>query len=263
MEHFSVNAALLIRMLCTAIVVIGVSWSVGAFGPIIGGALAGLPMVMGPAFFFLVRQAPVDFVSLTATYTLISLAATQAFVLAYLFASRRHRPLASLAIAFGAWVITAALCRMLPPYLWLGVALFVVVTWGAIRVSRPFVDRTAGTGGKAGWPLLLLRGALAGVMVASITTASGWLGASSAGILLAFPIGYTVIATTIHERYGSASVIATLHAALLGGCSLAVFCFCVAVFVQHMEPMVGLLLATVASMLTTTALVLRTRLRRG
>ena len=263
MDQFAVNAALLIRMVCTGMVVIGVSWSVGAFGPIVGGALAGLPMVMGPAFFFLVQQAPVTFVSLTATYTLISLTATQAFVLAYLLASRTHRPLASLALAFCAWAVVAVVCRMLPPLLWLGSVLFVLATALAIRVSRPLVEPTARTGGKAGWPTLLLRGALAGVMVASITTASGWLGASSAGILLAFPIGYTVIATTIHEKYGSASVIATLHAALLGGCSLAVFCFSLAMLVLHFPPMIALLLATGASMATTTALVLRSRFKRA
>jgi len=254
------NAALLIRMICTGAVVVGVSWAVGVFGPIVGGALAGLPMVMAPAFLFLVQSSPVEFVSLTATYTLISLAAIQAFVLSYLLASRRLSPWASLGVALCAWVVTAALCRILPPSLWLGCLLFAATTAGAIRVSRPYVDRTAVAKGKAGWATLLLRGALAGVMVASITTASGWLGASSAGVLLAFPIGYTVIATTIHDKHGSPSVIATLHAALLGGCSLAVFCFSVAILVWHLPPIWALLLAVGASMATTLALVLRTRL---
>lgn len=263
MDFLSINLALLVRMVCTALVVIGVSWAVGAFGPLIGGALAGLPMVMGPAFFFLVQSASPGFVSLTATYTLISLAATQAFVLCYLMCSRRHRPLACLGLAFAAWGATAVVCRWLPASLWLGTVLFAGVTAGAIRVSRPLVDAGAVVKGQAGWPTLLLRGALAGVMVASITTASGWLGASSAGILLAFPIGYTVIATTIHEKLGSASVIATLHAALMGSCSLAAFCLSLAILVVHLPPMLALLLATVASVSTTLALVLRARWRRA
>lgn len=263
MDLLLLNAALLIRMVCTGAVVVGVSWSVGVFGPIVGGALAGLPMVMGPAFLFLLQSSSVEFVSLTATYTLISLAAIQAFVLSYLLASRRLRPLASLGVALSAWVIVAVLCRMLPPSLGLGCVLFSATTAMAIRVSRPYVDRAAAAKGNAGWPALLLRGGLAGVMVAAITTASGWLGASSAGVLLAFPIGLTVISTTIHDKHGSPSVIATLHAALLGGCSLAVFCFSLAVLVLHMPPALALVLAVAASMATTFALVLRTRWRRA
>ena len=262
MEWLSLHAALVIRMLCTGAVVVGVSWAVGAFGPIVGGALAGLPMVMGPAFFFLVQHASVEFVSLTATYTLISLTATQAFVLCYLLASRHHRPLASLGVALCAWTVTAVLCRMLPPSLWLGGLLFAASTMAAIRVSRRYVDKTAVARGKAGWITLLLRGALAGAMVASITTASGWLGASSAGILLAFPIGYTVIAITIHGQHGAPSVVATLHAALLGGCSLAVFCLGMAILILHVPPLLALLLAVGASMATTLSLVLRARWRR-
>ena len=263
MDLPSINAALVIRMVGTALVVIGVSWAVGAFGPLVGGALAGLPMVMGPAFFFLAQSASPEFVSLTATYTLLSLSATQAFVLCYLMSSRRYRPLACLGLAFWAWSAAAIVCRWLPASLWLGTVLFLCVTAGAIRVSRSLVETGAAIKGQANWPTLLLRGALAGVMVASITTASGWLGASSAGILLAFPIGYTVIATTIHEKLGAASVIATLHAALMGGCSLAAFCLSLAILVMRLPPMMALLLATAASMGTTLALVLRARWRRG
>jgi len=257
-----INAALVVRMACTALVVIGVSWSVGAFGPLIGGALAGLPMVMGPAFFFLAQSATPAFVSLTATYTLLSLSATQAFVLCYLLSSRRHGPLACLGLAGAAWGLAALACRWLPASLGLGALLFAGVTAGAIRASRSRVDPAVAIKGQAGWPTLLLRGALAGAMVASITTASGWLGASSAGILLAFPIGYTVIATTIHEKLGAASVAATLHAALMGGCSLAVFCLSLAVLAVRLPPMVALLAATGASMAATLALVARARWRR-
>ncbi|EJC60766.1 inner membrane protein YccA [Alcaligenes faecalis subsp. faecalis NCIB 8687] len=44
-----------------------VSWSVGVFGPLIGGALAGLPMVLGPGFYFLSQQFPADYVQQAAT----------------------------------------------------------------------------------------------------------------------------------------------------------------------------------------------------
>src|SRR5690606_27927753 len=84
--------ALFIRMFATAIVVMSVTWSVGKFGPVIGGALAGLPIVLGPGLYFLVQQSPPAFVSETAAYALVSLCATQLFLLAYIATANRHRP---------------------------------------------------------------------------------------------------------------------------------------------------------------------------
>lgn len=253
------NDALLIRMVSTGLVVILVSWSVGAFGPLVGGALAGLPMVLGPAFFFLSREASADFVAITATYSLISLCATQCFVLTYLAAARRLSAAAALALSVLAWMLTALLCRQLPPLPWLGLALFIALTGMALHASRHFAPPSAKSPGKAGWGTLLMRGTLAGMLVAAITTSSHWLGASSAGILLAFPIGYTVIATTIHQKMGAHQVIHTLRSALLGGCSLAAFCLALALLATRTPPWAALSLATCAAVLVTTALVLRNR----
>src|SRR5690606_18972202 len=83
---------LLIRMAATAFVVIGVAVAVGRLGPIVGGALAGLPIVLGPGFLFLAMQAPPDFAASAAAYSLLSLCATQLFLLAYIVAARRAGP---------------------------------------------------------------------------------------------------------------------------------------------------------------------------
>lgn len=254
--------ALQLRMFATAAIVIAVSWSVGAFGPWIGGALAGLPMVLGPAFFFLIQQASASFVATSASYTLHTLSATQFFLLAYIFAARRLRPLLALCCAFLAWVGIALLCRQLPPWPLLGASLFVLVTWGAVRLSKPLVAERASSAGKASWPILFFRGALAGILVAVVTTSASWLGAASAGILLAYPIAYTVIATTVHERFGVSSVIATLHSGLTGCGSLAVFCFLLAVLPGYIGSWPALGIATAGSVCVTLALVNRSRFRR-
>ncbi|MPM44276.1 hypothetical protein SDC9_90954 [bioreactor metagenome] len=78
-------------------------------------------------------------------------------------------------------------------------------------------------------------------------------------MLLAFPIGYTVIATTIHQKMGAAQVISTLRSALLGGSSLAAFCLTLALLTTRLPPMAALALATAASVVTTLCLVLRSR----
>ncbi|MER1966735.1 hypothetical protein [Castellaniella sp. GW247-6E4] len=217
--------ALVIRMVATAFVVIAVTWSVGAFGPRIGGALAGLPIVLGPGFYFLGAQASAPFIAQAATYALLSLCATQLFLLAYLAAARRARPLAALAGALTVWLLSAAMLRLLPAEVWLAATLFALATWACWSIGARFLSPVPTAKGKVGGTgLLLLRGLLAGVLVAAVTTLNQRLGSAGSGLLLAFPIGYTVIAVTIHQRIGSASVIATLRSALLGTVSLAGFC---------------------------------------
>lgn len=254
--------ALLIRMTATALVVVMVSWSVGAFGPLIGGALAGLPMVLGPGFYFLAAQFPAAFVHQAASYALYSLCATQLFVLAYILAARTLTPWRTLACAVLVWLASAALLAFLPAQPWLGLAVFVLVTAGCVRLGRGAASAATAAKGKAGWGLLLLRGALAGVLVAFVTTASQWLGASGSGLLLAFPIGYTVVAVTIHQKMGAGSVIATLRSALLGTTSLAGFCTVLALSVEQMAWPLALLLAAGMSMSITLGLVFRPWARR-
>ncbi|WP_269498867.1 hypothetical protein [Castellaniella sp. S9] len=208
--------ALIIRMIATAFVVIAVTWSVGAFGPRIGGALAGLPIVLGPGFYFLGAQASAPFIAQAATYALLSLCATQLFLLAYLAAAYRARPWAALAGALAVWLLAAALLRLLPAEVWLAAGLFVLTTWACWSLGARFLPLVPTAKGKVGGTgLLLLRGLLAGVLVAAVTTLSQRLGAAGSGLLLAFPISYTVIAVTIHQRIGSAG--ARDHAGIMAG----------------------------------------------
>lgn len=254
--------ALLVRMGATALVVVLVSWSVGAFGPLVGGALAGLPMVLGPGFYFLATQFSADFIHQAASYALYSLCATQLFVLAYILAARSLSPWRTLGCAVLVWLAAAALWSFLPAQPWLGLAVFVLLTIVCLRVARKVALETSTAKGKAGWGLLLLRGALAGVLVACVTTASQWLGASASGLLLAFPIGYTVVAVTIHQKLGAGSLIATLRSTLLGTASLAGFCSVLAFSVLHLPWAWALLLAAGVSMLITVMLVFRPWARR-
>lgn len=253
--------ALAARMAATAFVVIAVSWAVGRFGPVIGGALAGLPIILGPGFYFLIAQAPEAFISQAAAYALLSLCATQLFVLAYIASARKARPWMSLACAIGTWLLVASVLRLLPAQPLLGVLLFSAATLACLRLGRRFTLSKPASAGKAGLGLLLARGVLAGSLVAVVTAASGWLGSVGAGLLLAFPIGYTVVAVTIHQTQGAADVIATLYSALRGTASLAGFCAVMAMAVPHWSAPVALGAALATSVLITLCLVFRQRVR--
>lgn len=254
---------LCIRMLTTAFVVIAVSWSVGVFGPLIGGALAGLPIVLGPGFYFLSREAPAPFVADTAAYALLSLCATQLFITFYIATAKRDRPFISLFYALAAWTLAAFLLRFIPAQPWAGVVLFIGTTVICLRFGARFVaSPVARINGKASAGLLIARGVLAGGLVAAVTTSSQWLGPAYAGLLMAFPIGYTVMAVTIHQIFGAASVIAMLHSALLGTASLASFCATLALTFPHWSRVQALGSALLVSSVITTFLVVWQRYAR-
>lgn len=250
------DEVLWVRVLTTGAVVILISWSVGALGPVIGGALAGLPMVMGPGFFFLMSNAPEQFVATAATFALLSLCATQSFLLSYMAAARYFRPLTSLLAGLAAWCLTAMLCYRMPSSIGLGLGMFTLFTTAAIHFSRPWCSNAKKVQARTAWWNLLLRGLLAGILVAIVTLTARRLGASLAGMLMSFPIGYTVISLTIHEHFGKTSVITTLHSALLGSISLAMFCTVIAATALYLPPLWSLASATLAALAVTCGLLL-------
>lgn len=251
-----------VRMMATMFIVVAVSWAVGAFGPLVGGALAGLPIIIGPGFYFLAGQADAPFVAQTAAYTLLSLSGAQVFLLAYVARAKRGGAWSSLACAAGAWLLAALTFRMLPPQPLAGVLLFVAVTAACWHLARRFATPAPPMAGKPGWGLLIARGLLAGVLVATATTLSHRLGPRGSGLLLGFPIGFAMIAVTVQQKYGSASVIATLRSALFGTASVAAFCAVLAVAVRYLPPGAALALALLASVVITLGLLFRRRFTR-
>lgn len=251
--------ALAVRMFATAFVVMAVAWAVGVFGPIVGGALAGMPIILGPGFYFLIMKAPVAFVVQAASYSLLSLCATQLYLLAYIAAAGKAQPWLTLFGSITTWLLAAYLFQFFPVQPMTGVLLFVLATSVALILCRRFIVDEPTTKGTTGLGLLAFRGVLAGTLVAAVTTASHWLGPAGAGLLLAFPIGYSVVAVTIHQKLGAASVIATLYSALLGTASLAGFCSALAMTMPHWPSGWAFGFALSMSLLITLGLVVRGR----
>lgn len=106
MDFFSYILGLdvLIRIITTAAIVIIVTTSVGTFGPVVGGLLAGLPIALGPGFYFLLDTVSVKFLAQTATFSLLALSATQAFLLTYIMTARYGLQILSLVTSIAIWV---------------------------------------------------------------------------------------------------------------------------------------------------------------
>jgi hypothetical protein len=252
-------AEIAIRVAATAVIVVGVTLSVERLGPLIGGALAGLPIVIGPGFFFIARQHGAAFTADAAAASLLSLCATEAFLLAYAGVAARHRPALALGAATLAWMAMAALLSTMPPRPFLALALFVAAAGAARGVGRRFLRPVSGRRAPGGHLLLLARGLAAGLLVAAATLGAHRLGATWAGLLVTYPIGFSIVAITIHQRLGAGTVIATLHAAMLGVGSLAAFSLTLALAIERAGPAPALAAALAASLAVTSLLAWRSR----
>ncbi|WP_458792639.1 hypothetical protein [Yoonia sp. MH D7] len=244
---------LLVRVLSTAGIVIGVTLAVERLGPKIGGALAGLPIVIGPAFFFIVRDQSVVFSANTAAASLISLTATQAFLFGYIAFAAKSR--GAIITATLAWVMCAWILSWVPPSPWTGLLIFlptmIAVHICSQRFVRPFAPgRATGT-----LVLLIIRGLAAGLLVAGVTAASWKLGPVWAGLLISYPIGLTVISMTIHQRSGADMVIMTLRSVILGVISPVAFTFVLAVLLEPFGPALSFILALITGVFTTAGLI--------
>lgn len=251
----------LFRVSATAFVVVFIAWLAARLGPVIGGIVVGLPIVLAPGFFFMLREQEPAFVALGATGALFSLVGTQAFLGVYIVAATRLRPLtATLAAAIG-WVFTVAPLALMPQAPWGGAILFAGVTIGLRLATRRFLPSISDGLTSTRWSLLLMRAIAAGLLVGAVTLAASRLGASVAGALMAFPIGFCVILLSLNLDHGAAIAARTAYAGLLGVSSLAVFSLSLAIMLQFLSPWPAFLCSLFASLATTMLAGLATRAR--
>ena len=253
-------AELLSRVVATAVIVIGITLAVERLGPAIGGALVGLPIVIGPGFFFLLREHGAEFGAGAAASSLISLCATEAFLLAYCAAAGRWSAGASIACASATWLAAAFVLSPVPPRPVFGLVLFVCAAIFARRTARRFLRASEPRAAKGGAFLLLVRGLAAGFLVAAATLAADRLGPGWSGFVVTYPIGFTVVSITIHQRSGADTAIATLHGAMLGVISLAAFSFTLAAAVVPLGSGPAFISALAAGVAATGLLTWRTAL---
>ncbi|MDF0748695.1 hypothetical protein NLU14_00470 [Marinobacter sp. 71-i] len=256
---------LLTKLVATALVVIGVSVSVAKLGPRLGGILAGTPIILGPGYFFMLQERPTEFIEAAALATLHALIATLLFSISFVLTAERLGALATLGVATLAWIPGAYLFSFMPG----GVAVAVLV-YGVVLLAAEFIKRTRALKqpeivAVSGWFDVVLRGLLAGVLVAVATTLAARSSPMLSGILVGFPVGLFTIGWTLHDRYGAGVARATVAAAQQGMLSLVAFAVVTAVMVSHTSPMVTFLFSLLASIAVSVTLFLvsQWRVRRA
>lgn len=244
----------IVRGLSIALLVVLATQAIRWFGPSIGGLIASMPMVTGPAYFILLTQGDTAFVAEAAAYSLIYIGAAQIFLLIFIATLRRTGLAGCFLLAGPGWFAAILLLGLLPPSPWLGAAGFVLITALTRRLARGFVKGTKVTVTADRPWVTAIKGASAGVLVAFSTSVAARIGTSWSGVLLVFPIAFMVLCATALKIYGKDVLIATLYSAMRGSSSLAAFCFVLAAGLHAMNPWPAFAAAACAAVGTTLAL---------
>lgn len=240
--------ALAVKMASTAIVIIVVTLAVSRVGPRLGGIIAGTPIVLGPAFFFLGREQDAAFIAEAAVSTLHALAATLLFTVVYVLAAGRFNVVTSLVLAVLAWAVSAALFTTLPGGYKVALMAYALAFALALWLQHRLQLQQTMVRAPTRWPDLLFRGAVAGALVGVATTAGALAGPRLSGAMIGFPVGFLVIAFTLHQRFGAPVARATVAAAQRGMFSLVAFAATEAIVARAVGGMVSFYLSLAASL---------------
>jgi len=206
------------RMAITAAFVVSASVITERSGPVIGALVATLPISAGPAYLFLSLDHDAAFIAEGALASLPINAATIFLGLTYVVLAQREGAIVSCGAAVAVWITLASIIRMVDWTLLGGLianavtfAICVPLLQGYRHVKMPLITRR--------WYDIPLRAGLVATLVATVVTASGWVGPKISGII-------ALLMLILHPRIGgppTAAVIANGAWGLMGfGLAIAV-----------------------------------------
>jgi hypothetical protein len=206
------------RMAITAAFVVSASVITERSGPVIGALIATLPISAGPSYVFLSLDHDAAFIAEGALASLPINAATILLGLTYVVLAQRRSAIVSCGAAVMVWIALASIIRSvqwtLPSGLIVNAIAFAICVPLLRRyrhVKMPLVTRR--------WYDIPLRASLVATLVATVVTASGWVGPKISGIIALFPIVFTSMMLILHPRIGgppTAAVLANSAGGLMG-----------------------------------------------
>jgi hypothetical protein len=209
---------LVLRMAITAAFVVSASIITERSGPVIGALVATLPISAGPSYVFLALDHDAAFIAEGALASLPINAATIFLGLTYVVLAQRSSALVSCLGAVAVWIGLASMIRAAQWSLAGGLIVNAIAFGICVpllrrfrHVKMPLITRR--------WYDIPLRASLVATLVATVVTASGWVGPKISGIIALFPIVFTSMMLILHPRIGgppTAAVIANSAGGLMG-----------------------------------------------
>lgn len=254
--------AVLLRALAAGGFVGGVIFLMERTSPFIGGVVLTLPIVIAPAYFLLALHQPPAFVQAAAVTSMGTIGAGIGFLTAYIRIIGPGRTALSVIGGTAAWLAAAALVAALPPTpatMLLLAAAMALLGWG---LNRRIVDLGTNTPrGRSPLNEVVLRGALAGLLVALVTSLAPLLGPDWTGIAAGYPVALTVVGSFLPRRFDLASTRAAMASSQIGLVNSVAFFLALHGLLPHLPPLAAFAGAVLASIATVLLLITIRRAR--
>jgi hypothetical protein len=227
-----VGTATLLKLVLAPLLILGATLAGRRWGPAVGGWLAGLPLTSGPVSLVLALEQGPAFAGRAALGTLFGLISLAAFCLAYRVAARRLRWAGCLAAALAAFGGSTLVLHGAHLPLVLAFALVCAVLVG-VGVAM------AGGGRPRAAPSLVpgdvvVRMALAALLVLLLTSTADALGPGLAGSLSPVPVFGALLAVFAHRDQGAPAAVQLLRGMVLGSFGFATFMLIVAGLLERL-----------------------------
>ncbi len=210
------GAALLVKAIASALIVVIASVAAEAAGPFWGGLIISLPISAGPAYVMLSLQHDAGFIAASALNSFAANAASFVLLTVIALLAPRHRRPVVIGGGIAAWLLSVLAIRAMDLSLGgaalLNVVLIVLALWLTRRAARVASQPRGAL--RRRWFELPLRAALVGLVVAGVVTASRALGPGVTGMASVFPVAFTSFAFLMLPRLGGAAAAAVMAGAV-------------------------------------------------
>ena len=240
---------LLIKACTTPALSLGSSLAARRWGPLVGGGLAGLPFISGPASLFIAIQYGTSFASSAASASLLGAVASCCYCLAYAHSARRFGWALSLSIALAAFFAIAVLLTRLPYSLLAAGLLGIGVPAGCLRLLPNIPGKVDMHRVQPPWrlPVQMILG---GLSVLFLTELAGIVGEQWSGILLTFPIISSILTPFVHISFGARAAVLTIRGLLVGFIGTSCFIIIIAAGLESLGVFAGYCLASLGAVVT-------------
>lgn len=207
--------ALALRMVIAALIAVSVTVLAEKAGPVVGGLLATLPIMSGPAYFFLAQNHDAAFISQTAFSTFAQNIPTAIFATCYILLAQRYATFASTASSVVVW------CAYLALSLWgdQGFATAVMMSLCVFPLCIILASRyryATATAREQSIVDLVARGLIVGLLVGAIELLSTVASARWTGVLAAAPVFYLSLMVVLQRRLGGPAASAVIANTIAG-----------------------------------------------
>lgn len=256
-------AALLAKMLTSAVIVVLASLAVERTGPLVGAMIATLPVSAGPAYIFLALDHDAGFLRDSAVASLPAVSATALFIATYAAFARRHGVVLSLGGGLAVWIAAAvALTRIGGGLVGAGITAILIIL-GCIGACRRWRTRDAVPARPKRASDVLVRAGIVMALVVAVVLAGRLAGPGAAGILALAPVVMVSLAVILHPRIGGPATATVLVLSLPGLLGFVAALFALSLAVERTGSAPALTLALLITLAWNGGILLASRLRRA